>query len=119
MRAALQCHERRHGRAHAELARFVVARGQHAATIARATDADRFSFQGRLIADFDRSVKAIHVEMDDRARRTFRLHEETLPQEWTSSTAEGRDSSPPGHAEACPSEKICVNLRNLWLIFPP
>ena len=71
VRAALQRHESRHRRAHAELTRFVVAGGQHTAPIARAADADRLSFQRRLIAHLDRGVEAIHVEMDDRALLVF------------------------------------------------
>ena len=67
IRTALERHESRHGRAHAELPRFVVASGQHTSPIARATDAHRLSLQRRLIAHLDRGIEAIHVEMDDRA----------------------------------------------------
>src|SRR5438477_9727601 len=94
MRAALQGHESRHGRADAELARFIVARGQHSAPVARAAHADRFSFQGRLIANFDRSVKAIHVEMDDRARLFVGLHKGNVSQGMTVSKSPLLEKTP-------------------------
>ena len=80
VRAPLKGHESRHGRTHAELTRFVVTGGQNSAPIARATHADGLSFQRRLIAHLDRGVEAIHVEMDDGALLSLRLHQETVPQ---------------------------------------
>jgi hypothetical protein len=59
---------------HAEFARFVIACGQDAAPIARATDPNRFSTQSRPVAHFDRRVKAVHVEMNDRAGCGIRGH---------------------------------------------
>ena len=80
VRATLKRHESRHRGAHAELTRFVVAGGQNSAPVSRAANADRLSFQRRLIAHLDRGVEAIHVEMDDGAILTVRLHQEMLPQ---------------------------------------
>jgi len=57
-----------------ELTRFVVARGENAPAIARAADSDRLAFQRWLIAHFDRSVKAIHVEMNDFTGTLGRFH---------------------------------------------
>jgi hypothetical protein len=74
IRAALQRHESRHGRAHAEFARFVIARRQHAAPLACAAHADRFAAQRRPIAHLDRSIKAIHIEMNDRAGPSLSFH---------------------------------------------
>ena len=45
VRAALQRHECGHGGMHPEFAGLIVAGGQHAAPIPRATHADRFAFQ--------------------------------------------------------------------------
>ncbi len=59
---------------HAELARFVIARGQDAAPIARPADADRFAAQRRPVAHLDRGVKAIHIEVNNRARLRIFLH---------------------------------------------
>ena len=77
-RTTLQRHESRHGRAHAKFARFVIARRQHAATIARAANADRLAAQFRAIAHLDRGIKAIHVEMDDRPSVRLDLHKANL-----------------------------------------
>src|SRR5436190_19368842 len=74
--AALQCHESRHGRAHTELARLVIARRQHAAPITSAAHAHGFAPQRGAIAHFDRSVEAIHVEMDDGTWLLLTLHKE-------------------------------------------
>jgi hypothetical protein len=52
----------------AERARFVIARGQDAASLARAANADRLPAQSRPIPHLDRRVKAVHIEMNDRAR---------------------------------------------------
>jgi hypothetical protein len=57
--------ESRHGGTNPELACFVVARRQYPSTISRAADRNRFTSQFRVIADFDRRVETIHVEMDD------------------------------------------------------
>src|SRR5438034_10210310 len=80
MWAALQCHESRHGRAHTELARLVIARRQHAAPITSAAHAHGFAAQRGAIAHFDRSVEAIHVEMDDGTWLLLTLHRENLAQ---------------------------------------
>jgi hypothetical protein len=72
----LQRHESRHGRAHTELARFVIARRQHAAPIASATHADRLAAQRGTIAYLDRGIKAIHVEVDNGAGFRLILHSE-------------------------------------------
>jgi hypothetical protein len=61
---------------HTELARFVIARRQHATPITSATYAHRFAPQRGAIAHFNGGIKTIHVEMDDRARFFFRLHQE-------------------------------------------
>src|SRR5439155_9368378 len=69
--AALQRHESRHSRAHTEFARFVIARRQHAAPITSAAHAYWFAAQRGTIAHLDRGVKAIHVEVNNRAPRLF------------------------------------------------
>jgi hypothetical protein len=74
IRTTLQRHERRHGGVNAEYARFVIARGQHAATIPRAADTDWLSAQSRPVPHFDRRVKAIHVEVNDCARSGIGFH---------------------------------------------
>src|SRR5437868_10389837 len=66
--AALQRHESWHGRAHTELARFVIARRQHAAPITSAAHAHWFAAQRGTIAHLDGGIKAIHVEVNNRAR---------------------------------------------------
>jgi hypothetical protein len=58
----------------AERARFVIARGQHAAAIPRAADTDWPSAQSRPVPHFDGRVKAIHVEVNDGARRCIACH---------------------------------------------
>src|SRR5262249_6999728 len=73
---ALQRHESRHGRAHAELPRFVIARSQNAASLARATHADRFTTQRRAIAHLNGGIKAVHVQMDDCTCVMFAAHME-------------------------------------------
>jgi hypothetical protein len=57
---------RRHGRAHAELARLVACRHHHAA-LAAAADRDRLAAQRRVVALLHRRIERIHVEMDDLA----------------------------------------------------
>src|ERR1700757_4151940 len=75
--AALQRHESRHSRAHTELAGFVIARRQHAAPITSAAHAYWFSAQRGTIAHLDGGIKAIHIEVNNRARRlSFTLHTE-------------------------------------------
>src|SRR5215472_9972989 len=74
--ASLQRHESWHRRAHAELARFIIARRQYTAPLARATHAHGFPAQRGAIAHFDRRIKAIHVEMNDCSRLLFILHTE-------------------------------------------
>ena len=93
VRAALERHEGRHGRAHAELARFVVAGRQDPAPVSRAAHADRLAFQRWLVAHFDRRVKAIHVEMDDGARSVAGSHENNLLQ-GAALSKPGRDAFP-------------------------
>ena len=95
IRTALQRHESRHGRADAKLSRFVIAGRQHAATIACAAHADRFSAQLRLIAHFNRGVEAIHVEMDDAARLGRLVHFTRQRRTWFRASAHD-----PGRAEA-------------------
>src|SRR5205814_10565656 len=57
-------------------ARFVIARSQNAASLARAAHADGFAPQRRPVPDLDRCVKAVHIEVDDRACSLFILHVE-------------------------------------------
>src|SRR4029077_16970795 len=76
IRAALQRHEGRHGRAHTELARFVIARRQHATPIACASHAHWLAAQRRSVAHLDGGIKAIHVEMDDGMSCLLILHME-------------------------------------------
>src|SRR5439155_17629985 len=76
VREALQGHESRHGGAHAKLSRFVIAGRQNTAPVARAAHAHWFAAQRRAIAHLYRSIKAIHIEMDNRARLLFALHTE-------------------------------------------
>jgi hypothetical protein len=52
-----------------ELPRLVVARRKNAAPITGAANAYRFASQFRTISHFDCGVEAIHVEMDDGARK--------------------------------------------------
>src|SRR5262249_44754229 len=73
VRAALECHERRHGRAYTERARLIIARGQHAAPLARAAHANRLAAQRRPIANLNRSIETVHVEMNDGVRRLFHV----------------------------------------------
>jgi ketosteroid isomerase-like protein len=63
---------------HTKLARFVIARGQYAAPLSRAANADWFAAQARLIAHFNGGVKAVHVQVDDRAARWVSLHTENV-----------------------------------------
>jgi hypothetical protein len=58
----------------AEFARLVIARGQDAASISRATDPHGFTTQRRPITHLDRRVKAIHVQVNDRSRFLFVWH---------------------------------------------
>ena len=58
--------DRRHRRAHAELARLV-ARGRYDAPFARSADRDRLAAQFRIVALFDRRIECIHVDVDDLA----------------------------------------------------
>jgi len=74
MWTALQRHERRHRGMNAERAGFVIARGQDSAAIASAANADGFSTQSRPVAHLDGRVKAVHVEMNDRARYGIACH---------------------------------------------
>ena len=74
--AALQRHESRHSGAHTELARFVIARRQHATPIACATHAHWFAAQRRSVAHLDGGIKAIHVEVNDGTSRLLILHME-------------------------------------------
>src|SRR4051794_3683352 len=57
-----------------EFSGLVVTGGKHSAPIARAADADRLSFQGRLVANLDGGVERIHVEMDDLAPFVRKTH---------------------------------------------
>src|SRR5260370_2407384 len=59
---------------HAELARFVITRGQDAAPIARPADANRLAAQRRPVTHLDCGIKAIHIEVNNRARRRIFLH---------------------------------------------
>ena len=75
--AALQSHESRHGRAHTELARLVIAGRQHAPPITSAAYADWLAAQRGAVAYLDGGIKAIHVEMNSGARwLSFTLHTE-------------------------------------------
>src|SRR5439155_6963685 len=78
IRAALERHERWHGREDSELACLIIACGQNAAPVARATDPDRFAAQRRAITHLDRCVKAVHVQVNDRSRLLFIAHMEIL-----------------------------------------
>jgi hypothetical protein len=51
-------------------------RGQNAAPLSRAAHADGFATQGRPVAHLDGCVKAVHIEVDDRACVVFILHGE-------------------------------------------
>jgi hypothetical protein len=51
----------------AERARFVITRGQDSTPLARPTHADRFPPQSRPVPHLDGCVKAVHIEMNDRA----------------------------------------------------
>src|ERR1700730_2217617 len=70
----LQRHKRRHRRMNAERARFVITRGQNSPTLARAAYADRLSPQSRPVPHLDGRVKAVHIEMDDRASWGIACH---------------------------------------------
>jgi hypothetical protein len=59
---------------HAELARFVIARSQDATPVAGSADADRFAAQRWPVAHLDRRIKAIHIEVNNRARLRIFLH---------------------------------------------
>src|SRR6266851_10268502 len=74
IRTTLQRHEGWHRGMHSERARFVIARGQDSTPVTRAAHADWFTAQRRPVAHFDRRVKAIHVEMNDRAGRRLDFH---------------------------------------------
>src|ERR1700730_13758486 len=65
--------DRRHRRAHTELARLIACRRDDAA-LPRSTHGDRLAAQFRVVALFDRRVERIHVDVDDlpAARRTDR-----------------------------------------------
>ncbi len=58
-----------HSRAHAECARFIARRRDHAARAA-AADGDREPAQLGIVALLDRRIESVHVDMDDLAVRT-------------------------------------------------
>ena len=78
LRATLQGHECRHGRADTEFPCLVVARSQNAPAFSRAADANRFAPKCGPVANFDRRVKTIHVEVDNDAGRGLVWHEKNL-----------------------------------------
>ena len=59
---------RRHGRAHAEGARFV-ARRSHRTSLGAVADCDGASPQHRIVALLDRRIEGVHVNVDDLAQR--------------------------------------------------
>ncbi|MCY1534368.1 hypothetical protein D9M68_697380 [compost metagenome] len=67
IRAVLERLRRRHGRAHAERTRFVVAGGDHPAPVGRAAHGHRPAAQRRVVAHLDRGVETVAVAMDDLA----------------------------------------------------
>jgi hypothetical protein len=64
VRALATCSDRRHRGADAELPRFIAC-GRHDASLAGASDGDRFAAQIWVVALFDGRVKRIHVDMND------------------------------------------------------
>src|SRR4029077_10260545 len=83
----LQRHEGRHCRTNRESSRLVVASGQYTAPISCPADTNWFSTQRRFVSHFDRGVKAIHIEMDDRARRRFHFRKVASNQQFSSRPA--------------------------------
>ena len=59
---------RRHGRAHAEGARFV-ARRSHRTSLGAVADCDGASPQHRIVALLDRRIEGVHVNVDNLAQR--------------------------------------------------
>src|SRR6185295_19228731 len=59
----------RHRRAHAERARLVACRRDHAARLGRSAHHHRLAAQLRVIAHLHRRVERVHVDVDDAARR--------------------------------------------------
>ena len=64
-RAALQRHIGRHRRAHSKFSSFIITGREDAASITCPADPNRFATQFGAIADLDRRVKAIHIQMND------------------------------------------------------
>src|SRR5207247_10892220 len=71
---ALQRHKSGHGRAHTELARLVIACCQNPASISCAAHANWLAAQRGTVADLNRGVEAVHIQMDNCARPWIFFH---------------------------------------------